>query len=391
MGFLSQNFTDVLVVLGDFLGNLPLSAPVDYMHQVLIGVLKYLLSFLCKVLNRSAVNAAAVSDEVAAIKRPKEIRREVRGLDQLVHFKASERKSWLLYIGPVVFKNRLPDEIFDIFLLLSFSIRMLLESDSEENVVNAEQLLDEFGRRYKSIWNEKDSKTADKYCVHSLRHLAWQVRHYGPLGNTSSVSFESANHLLTNGFKGTVAHCSYTVKTYLRQREVFTNRIYRDNIEELTRKWSGLAIRDNELDYSKFVTATEHVVRIRTDLPDSIVYGRTKINHRFYDSVCYSRADAPDSYLSYHLGDGKIGYGQIELFYRESPGNQLLALIRDLLVVDWIRCPGMGKATPKVFLRVCETGATTTVAVSTFSGKYAKVISSGKIYFVELCEHFEHD
>ena len=44
--------------------------------------------------------------------------------------------------------------------------------------------------------------------LHSLSHLAWQVKNFGPLWACSSMIFESANYLLKSKFTGTVAEDS---------------------------------------------------------------------------------------------------------------------------------------------------------------------------------------
>jgi hypothetical protein len=54
-----------------------------------------------------------------------EFSRKTRTLNELSRFKATEFRLLLLYILPVVLKNRLPDEVNQHFILLHVAIRIL--------------------------------------------------------------------------------------------------------------------------------------------------------------------------------------------------------------------------------------------------------------------------
>ena len=83
--------------------NLPLTAPVDVMHQLFLGVAKDLLTFFYEGMRperRQKLNAF-LSD----IDLPRELENTVRKLDSLVSFKAKELKTRLLYLSPIVFPS----------------------------------------------------------------------------------------------------------------------------------------------------------------------------------------------------------------------------------------------------------------------------------------------
>ena len=192
------------------INNLPLTAPVDCMHQVYIGVTKVLLQVIVKKTFSSELQC--IKCIVSSIKLPCEFKRSVRPLDELEYFKANELKVWLLYIGPVLFRETINESLADRFCLLSYAIRLLMMSS---------EFADQGERQIHSFLR----KTKDEYTdvlfsanVHALTHLAWQVRNFGPLWTTSGMMFESANFLLSSKFTGTVNHLSLLIERYNRNK-----------------------------------------------------------------------------------------------------------------------------------------------------------------------------
>ena len=57
--------------------------------------------------------------------------------------------------------------------------------------------------------------------MHSLRHLAWQAKNFGPLWTTSATAFESAHHILAVKFTGSVNHLELLVERYSRCKRLF--------------------------------------------------------------------------------------------------------------------------------------------------------------------------
>ena len=85
----------------DIISNLPLSSPVDPMHQLFLGVGKDLLLYHYERMrphHREEINSFLSSLDV-----PKEFKNMIRPLDALSNFKAKEVKVMLLYLSPIVF------------------------------------------------------------------------------------------------------------------------------------------------------------------------------------------------------------------------------------------------------------------------------------------------
>ena len=97
--------------------------PIDYMHAVLEGVAKRLLStFLdSKYHNYRLGNVTKEIDRrMLAIKPPEEFRRSPRSVSTLKQWKASEFRAWLLFYNIPVLGDLLPpDYSYHLSLLVS--------------------------------------------------------------------------------------------------------------------------------------------------------------------------------------------------------------------------------------------------------------------------------
>lgn len=54
--------------------------------------------------------------------------RKPRAIEEFKRYKATEFRQFLLYTGPVVLKNILPDDCYQHFMVFSVSLRILLSS-----------------------------------------------------------------------------------------------------------------------------------------------------------------------------------------------------------------------------------------------------------------------
>ena len=184
--------------LFDLIPNLSLTAPSDVMHQVYIGVTKVLLRVIYD--KSLKVDLECLKYSVNKLRLPSEFKRTIRPLDQLEFFKANELKAWLFSVGPALFSGSINERLYERFLLFSYGIRLLMLS--RKYVKEGKKHIEEFLNSTKSDYTESVF-TAN---VHALSHLAWQVENFGPLWTTSGMMFESANHLLSSKFTGTVNH-----------------------------------------------------------------------------------------------------------------------------------------------------------------------------------------
>jgi len=90
--------------------------PIDYMHQVCLGVMKRLL--LCWTLSGkktklSSAQKCQINARIAQFRHwvSKEFSRKPRSLDELGHWKATEFRTFLLYEGYFVLHGIVSDDV----------------------------------------------------------------------------------------------------------------------------------------------------------------------------------------------------------------------------------------------------------------------------------------
>ena len=114
---------------------LPLSAPVDYMHCLLLGVYASLLARHMKLLNKKKrIEIDDIMYHVAVSVELSQHGRQPRVFSEVSQFKANEYFNYLFFLAPVVFREFLKPESFQYksLLRLSFGVRVLLETQVEK-------------------------------------------------------------------------------------------------------------------------------------------------------------------------------------------------------------------------------------------------------------------
>ena len=214
---------------------LPLSAGIDYMHCVLLGVFQDLLKFHWK--GTAAADKLTMTSEIQNLEPPIELTkhgRVIRDLSHIAQFKANEFFNYLFFVAPIIFKDRLAEIPYKHLLQLSSAIRILLESSAGKDIDVAETLLDDFCSSSVDVLR---SETAETINVHCLRHLAHQCRAFGPLFVFSAMSFESANRILNRCFTGTHSHCQVICRRYLEAQSLSSALPENDVALNLVREW----------------------------------------------------------------------------------------------------------------------------------------------------------
>ncbi|XP_028407832.1 uncharacterized protein LOC114530409 [Dendronephthya gigantea] len=178
---------------------------IDYMHAVLLGVMKLLLNLWFGT-NRNFPFSIShkinqVDKRLLSIRPPDCISRCPRSIEaHRKYFKASELRSFLLFYGPAILLTILPTEYYDHFLLLSEAIYVLLQqSITVDEIAHAERLLFHFCVMFETLYGKR-YQTAN---IHCLVHLADNVRELGPLWTHSCFHFEDKNGFLLKTIHGT--------------------------------------------------------------------------------------------------------------------------------------------------------------------------------------------
>ncbi|CAN7940366.1 unnamed protein product [Ixodes hexagonus] len=167
--------------------------PLDYMHLVCLGVMRRLLQTWVR--GRGSLKTAQQQKLNKRLKAcakafSQHFQRKPRGVDEVDRWKATEFRTFLLYVGPVVLKGLLPDHQYEHFLLFHVATRILASPAHHiEHNSFARDLLHFFVQEYgtSSLYGARQLT----YNVHSLCHLAEECLTHGPLDAFSAFPFEN--------------------------------------------------------------------------------------------------------------------------------------------------------------------------------------------------------
>lgn len=170
--------------------------PLDYMHLICLGIMKKLIHAWvekgpkrCKL---SAISVESISLRLSIISQnhyPKEFSRRPRPLKLFKFWKATEFRSFILYLGPVVLQNILSKELYDHFLLLHCAIYILASDFAKVEAMRnyANELLHCFVENISYYYGNEFLV----YNVHNLLHIVKDVENFGCLDNFSAFPFEN--------------------------------------------------------------------------------------------------------------------------------------------------------------------------------------------------------
>lgn len=189
---------------------------IDYMHNILLGIMKLLLDFwmgehrLCQKSEyfrpMSKRNRDLLDKRLLALRPYEHITRKPRPLSERSIFKAVEYRHLLIYYLPFALRGLLDDEKLHHFQLLSASIYILLKSQiTNREITEAADKLTRFADLFEKIYGE-ESVTMN---VHKLRHYGELVKECGPIWSYSMFGFETNNGVLTK----TVTNATDTLET----------------------------------------------------------------------------------------------------------------------------------------------------------------------------------
>ncbi|KAK4886523.1 hypothetical protein RN001_002794 [Aquatica leii] len=168
--------------------------PQDYMHNVCLGVMRKLLHTWItigppKVRLRNQ-NVTLISDRLLSLSKyvPVEFNRKPRSLTDLCRWKATELRTFLLYVGPVVLKDILDVAVYEHFLLFHAAITILLSEVYFTKLLHySKEFLNLFVTHCKNLYGIEFLV----YNVHTLCHITDDVIRFGGLDNFSAFLFEN--------------------------------------------------------------------------------------------------------------------------------------------------------------------------------------------------------
>jgi hypothetical protein len=182
------------------------STSVDYMHCILLGITKLLLTLWFSASHRdskfSMYNMVHKVDErLQYIRPPSYISRLPRSIScHLKFWKASELRSWLLYYSLPILKDCMLSAYLYHYAALVETVYILSSSSISEQDI---QLCQRNVRYFVYLFGELYGERYMTLNIHSLLHLPEVVCDIGPLWAHSCFPMESANGSLLKLFHGT--------------------------------------------------------------------------------------------------------------------------------------------------------------------------------------------
>ena len=308
---------------------------IDYMHGVLLGVTKLLMSlwFLPEHNGKpfSLSSSVMIVDKyLGNLKPPNSITRLPRSIkDHLKYWKASEFRSWLLYFSLPVLRGLQKEDYFQHYLLFVNAIFILLQdSIALTDISKAEALLTHFCCVFAALYG-------DRYMtcnVHQLLHLPEMVVQMGPLWAYSCFSFENANGNVLNFFNGTqnVDFQIVETVTLLQMLPQLRTQFLRPNSQEdlLYQAMKGTLDRnDFNLQDNIFmvggsgkrklsVKEMEAVSQYLGHIPQHyITFNRIRIGSEIFHSRSYKRVHARNSFtIASRQKNGEIKIFQVAFY-----------------------------------------------------------------------------
>jgi len=170
---------------------------VDYMHLICLGIVKKLIKLWLKgplnVRIQSSKNKI-LSSLLLSLKSSitNDFQRKPRGVDEVSRWKATEFRTFLIYLGPLVLKNVISEPCYVHFMCLHTSISLLLTPNLSDQLLNyCNELLVYFVKKFGVLYG----KEWISHNVHSLLHICDDYKMFGPLDECSCFPFE--NHMKT--------------------------------------------------------------------------------------------------------------------------------------------------------------------------------------------------
>lgn len=153
--------------------DIPRNSPIDYMHCSCLGTMKKLLEIWIK---SSKEFVSSVDAMLVPLKKnwPKEFQRQVRSLKYIDHYKATEFRTWLLYIGPAILKDLMPIEQYIHFCYLHHGFRLLFSFD--ENFGSKIDLAQQSINKFLTDWPMFYPTASLSYTTHANSHLPEDCR-----------------------------------------------------------------------------------------------------------------------------------------------------------------------------------------------------------------------
>lgn len=324
---------------------------IDYMHCILLGVMRKLLNLWLNSSNHNKPyyitpkRQEALNKRILKIKLTSDIFRKPPSIYVRADFKATKFRSFLLYYLKFFLADLLKRSYIDHFHLLSSACYMLLkETISQEEIDSAEKRLVQFANEFEQLYGSFNVTLN----VHLLKHIGTAVRQLGPLWAQSAFGMEGNNGIINKTAAKKNPMHSIAWKYCARA----TKKHHKENPKFSVGQMATITLSSQEYEtMSNFIKGTRQTI-----------YKYVMISGRKYTSVQSKEIASLDYFVE--LTSGKIGQ-VIFYFVHESI---IYGLLQSYEIIEQI----------DHFYVVKSTGVRTVFLVSNIRKKliYMKIINN---------------
>lgn len=180
-----------------------LDIPLEYLHLILYGAMKRLLTLWIDGTTNFKFSAADISEISkkhiqAGSTKPSEINRTNRSLKCVCFWKATEFRTFLLKTGPVALRESLTGEMYNHFLALHCAVTICCSESLTKYLPVAKHLYRSFTERFGGIYGNENYT----YSIHSLIHVTDDVERFGVFDEYSAFPGENNLGFLKNLVRG---------------------------------------------------------------------------------------------------------------------------------------------------------------------------------------------
>lgn len=264
-----RRYSPVLDLPIDIIDSFPVG---DVLHLIDLGnTRKFLLGWMSgKMGNSDARWSYQTQKEITSYlhscKSPSEIRRRIRGIDEIKRWKGTEFRTFLLYVSIVVLKKHLPQYIYQHFLLYFCGITILLSDYHLKDMIDiADNLLKTFLEHFKKIYGRHYVFSN----THNLCHLVDDVKLFGSLMNFSTYPFENHLYDLKKRLRNGNLPLSQIAKRLIeKQTACFTKNISNNDTKK-GNLYKRVPLRSEYL--NRFYQNNTYFVYCQLQLPDFLI------------------------------------------------------------------------------------------------------------------------
>jgi len=248
--------------------NLVSQVPLEYMHLICIGTMRKLLLHWLEGEKRvkiSAHMAMTISEEIHVLAAHIccEFARKPRSLKHVDRWKAVELRLFLGYIGPLVLRDTIGEDLYHHFMLLHVAVTILASPVYCSAYCDyAATLLQQFVQEMSELYG----KSSIVYTIHSLIHVCDDVKQFGPLDSYSAFAFENVlgqiKRMLRSGNLPLRQICRRLSELSASGDSVDGSTARADGLELQSAHWQGPSLgftgpQYKKLKYSGFTFCTE--------------------------------------------------------------------------------------------------------------------------------------